>query len=39
MPVNRRQFVVKITDPLRGFADHGPRIERVLSAACDELPG
>jgi cyclase len=32
-----RDVVVKITDPLKGFLDHGPLIERVLSAAYDEL--
>jgi len=32
-----RDVIVKITDPLKGFADHGPLVERVLSAACDEL--
>ena len=34
-----RDVVVKITDPLKGFPDHGPLNERVLSAACDELAG
>jgi glyoxylase-like metal-dependent hydrolase (beta-lactamase superfamily II) len=34
-----RDVIVKITDPLKGFPDHGPLIERVLSAACDELAG
>jgi len=34
-----RDVIVKITDPLRGFPDHGPLVERVLSAACDELAG
>jgi cyclase len=32
-----RDVIVKITDPLKGFPDHGPLIERVLAAACDEL--
>ena len=32
-----REVVIKITDPLKGFPDHGPLIERVLSAAYDEL--
>jgi cyclase len=32
-----RDVIVKITDPLKGFPDHGPLIERVLSAAYDEL--
>ncbi len=34
-----RDVIVKITDPLKGFPDHGPLVERVLSAACDELAG
>jgi glyoxylase-like metal-dependent hydrolase (beta-lactamase superfamily II) len=34
-----RDVIVKITDPLRGFPDHGPLVERVLSAAYDELAG
>ena len=34
-----RDAIVKITDPLKGFPDHGPLVERVLSAACDELAG
>lgn len=35
-----REAVVAITDPLPKFPDHGPLIERVLSAAYDELaPG
>jgi glyoxylase-like metal-dependent hydrolase (beta-lactamase superfamily II) len=34
-----RDVIVKITDPLKGFPDHGPMIERVLSAAYDELAG
>jgi cyclase len=32
-----RDVIVKITDPLTGFPDHGPLIERVLGAAYDEL--
>ncbi len=32
-----RDAVVKITDPLKGFPDHGPLVERVLSAAWEEL--
>ncbi len=32
-----RDVVIKITDPLKGFPDHGPLIERVLTAAYDEL--
>lgn len=31
--------IVKITDPLKGFPDHGPLIPRVLTAACEELAG
>jgi hypothetical protein len=34
-----RDVIVKITDPLKGFPDHGPLVGRVLSAACDELAG
>ncbi|HEY3383205.1 MAG TPA: MBL fold metallo-hydrolase [Vicinamibacterales bacterium] len=34
-----RDAIVKITDPLKGFPDHGPLIERVLGAAYDELAG
>jgi glyoxylase-like metal-dependent hydrolase (beta-lactamase superfamily II) len=34
-----RDVIVKIVDPLKGFPDHGPLVERVLSAACDELAG
>jgi len=34
-----RDAIVKITDPLKAFPDHGPLIERVLSAAYDELAG
>jgi glyoxylase-like metal-dependent hydrolase (beta-lactamase superfamily II) len=32
-----RDVIIKITDPLKGFPDHGPLIERVLTAAYDEL--
>jgi cyclase len=32
-----REMIIKITDPLKGFPDHGPLIERVLTAAYDEL--
>ena len=32
-----RDEVIKITDPLKGFPDHGPLIPRVLTAAYDEL--
>jgi glyoxylase-like metal-dependent hydrolase (beta-lactamase superfamily II) len=32
-----REAIVKITDPLKGFPDHGPLIERVLTAAYEEL--
>ncbi|MGE5360124.1 MAG: MBL fold metallo-hydrolase, partial [Bacteroidales bacterium] len=34
-----RDVIVKITDPLPKFPDHGPLIERVLAAAYDELSG
>jgi glyoxylase-like metal-dependent hydrolase (beta-lactamase superfamily II) len=32
-----REAIIKLTDPLPGFPDHGPLIERVLTAAYDEL--
>ena len=32
-----REVVIKITDPLPNFPEHGPLIERVLTAAYDEL--
>ena len=32
-----KEVIVKITDPLKGFSDHGPLIERVLTAAYEEL--
>jgi cyclase len=32
-----RDEIVKITEPLKGFPDHGPLVERVLSAAYDEI--
>lgn len=32
-----REVVIKITEPLKNFPDHGPLIERVLTAAYDEL--
>jgi glyoxylase-like metal-dependent hydrolase (beta-lactamase superfamily II) len=32
-----RDVIVKSTDLLKGFPDHGPLIERVLTAAYDEL--
>lgn len=32
-----RDVIIKITEPLKGFPDHGPLIERVLTAAYDEL--
>lgn len=32
-----REVLVKITEPLKGFADHGPLTERVLGGAFDEL--
>jgi glyoxylase-like metal-dependent hydrolase (beta-lactamase superfamily II) len=34
-----RDEIVKGTAILKGFADHGPLIERVLTAAYDELAG
>jgi glyoxylase-like metal-dependent hydrolase (beta-lactamase superfamily II) len=34
-----RDVIVKIADPLKGFLDHGPLVERVLGAAYDELAG
>jgi cyclase len=34
-----RDAIVKIAVPLRGFSDHGPLVDRVLSAAYDELAG
>lgn len=34
-----RDVIVKIADPLKGFPDHGPLVERVLGAAYDELAG
>jgi glyoxylase-like metal-dependent hydrolase (beta-lactamase superfamily II) len=34
-----KDVVVKITDPLKGFPDHGPLIERVLTPAYEELAG
>jgi glyoxylase-like metal-dependent hydrolase (beta-lactamase superfamily II) len=34
-----KETILAITDPLRGFPDHGPLIERVLSAAYEELAG
>jgi len=32
-----KDVIVKITDPLKGFPDHGPLIERVLAPAYEEL--
>jgi cyclase len=32
-----REVIIKITDPQKGFPDHGPLTERVLTAAYDEL--
>jgi cyclase len=32
-----REVIIKIADPLKGFPDHGPLTERVLTAAYDEL--
>jgi len=34
-----KDVIVKIADPLKGFPDHGPLIERVLTAAYEELGG
>ena len=34
-----KETILRITDPLKGFPDHGPLIERVLSAAYEELAG
>jgi cyclase len=34
-----KEVIVKLTDPLKGFPDHGPLIERVLTAAYEELAG
>jgi glyoxylase-like metal-dependent hydrolase (beta-lactamase superfamily II) len=34
-----KDVIVKIADPLKGFPDHGPLIERVLTPAYDELTG
>jgi len=32
-----KEVIVKITEPLKGFPDHGPLIERVLTSAYEEL--
>jgi glyoxylase-like metal-dependent hydrolase (beta-lactamase superfamily II) len=32
-----KDAIVKVTDPLKGFPDHGPLIERVLTPAYEEL--
>jgi cyclase len=32
-----KEVIVRITDPLKGFPDHGPLIERVLTPAYEEL--
>ena len=32
-----KEVIVKITDPLKGFPDHGPLTERVLTPAFEEL--
>ena len=32
-----KDVIVKITDPLKGFPDHGPLIERVLTPAYEEV--
>jgi cyclase len=34
-----RAEIIAITEPLKGFPDHGPLIARVLTAAYDELAG
>ena len=34
-----RDAILKITDPLKGFPDHGPLIPRVLTAVYEELTG
>ena len=34
-----KEVIVKISDPLKGFPDHGPLIERVLTPAYEELAG
>jgi glyoxylase-like metal-dependent hydrolase (beta-lactamase superfamily II) len=34
-----KDVIVKITEPLKAFPDHGPLIERVLTPAYDELNG
>ncbi|MBP1636534.1 MAG: beta-lactamase domain protein [Acidobacteria bacterium] len=34
-----REAIVRVTDPLPGFADHGPLVERALGPAYDELAG
>ncbi len=34
-----KETILAITDPLKGFPDHGPLIGRVLSAAYEELAG
>jgi len=34
-----KEVIVKMTDPLKGFPDHGPLIERVLTPAYEELTG
>jgi cyclase len=34
-----KDVIVKITDPLKGFPDHGPLIPRVLTAAYEEVAG
>jgi glyoxylase-like metal-dependent hydrolase (beta-lactamase superfamily II) len=32
-----KEVIIKITDLLKGFPDHGPLVERVLTAAYEEL--
>jgi cyclase len=34
-----KDVIATITDPLKSFPDHGPLIERVLTAAYEELAG
>ncbi|MEW5983347.1 MAG: hypothetical protein AB1806_13405 [Acidobacteriota bacterium] len=34
-----REAIITIAEPLKGFSDHGPLVERVLAAAYDELAG
>jgi len=34
-----KDAILRVTDPLKGFPDHGPLIARVLTAAYEELAG